>query len=220
MSHLARYKSFTVFYFFIFISNMLLFTVWTEYRMVSKPMIMASLIGFYIGVERKQSNTFIMAMIFALFGDIFLMFDNDDFFLLGLGSFLIMQLLYTYTFLQDRISDMRRIFFKSIPVFTLTILILSFLWSGLGEFKNPVIFYAIAISCMVISALIRKTSVNWYLPVVIGVLLFLISDALIGVTKFTNMQDHIVKYFTMATYMIGQYLIVRGMVEKNAPTYS
>ena len=32
-------------------------------------------------------------LIFALFGDIFLMFKHEDFFLLGLGSFLIMQLL-------------------------------------------------------------------------------------------------------------------------------
>lgn len=215
MQLFTKFKHFTIFYIIIFIANLIFFEVFTDYRMVSKPMIMASLIGFYISVERRQSNTFIMAMIFALFGDIFLMFNSVDFFLLGLGSFLIMQVLYIFTFLKDRISDTKTVIFKAIPVLFLTILVIMFLWSGLGDLKIPVTIYALAISLMVISALIRKTSVEWYGPVVIGVILFLISDALIAVSKFGNFADGILKYLIMATYMIAQYLIVRGIVEKN-----
>ena len=126
-----------------------------------------------------------------------------------------MQVLYTFTFLQDRISDKKMVIFKSIPVLSLTILVIMFLWSGLGDLKITVTIYALAISLMVISALIRKTSVEWYGPVVIGVILFLISDALIAVSKFGNFADGILKYLIMATYMIAQYLIVRGIVEKN-----
>lgn len=217
MHFLKKYKGFTLFYAIVFIANLIFFEVLTDYRMVSKPMIMASLIGFYISVERKQSNTFIMAMIFALFGDIFLMFSSEDFFLLGLGSFLIMQILYTITLLEDRIRDFKSIAIKSIPVLVITLLVIGYLWSGLGDLKIAVTIYALAISLMVISALIRKTSIHWYLPVVIGVVLFLISDALIAVSKFGNMSDHILKYLIMATYMIAQYLIVRGVVEKNQP---
>ncbi len=217
MDIFKKYKGFTLFYTLVFIANLVFFEVLTDYRMVSKPMIMASLIGFYISVERKQSNAFILAMIFAIFGDIFLMFSSEDFFKLGLGSFLIMQILYTFTFLQDRIVNTKTILIKSIPVLFITLLVITYLWNGLGDLKVPVTIYALAISLMVISALIRKTSVNWYGPVVIGVVLFLVSDALIAVSKFGNMSDNILKYLIMATYMIAQYLIVRGVVERNQP---
>jgi uncharacterized membrane protein YhhN len=179
-------------------------------------MIMASLIGFYISTVKEQSNVFIMAMIFALFGDIFLMFTGQDFFILGLGSFLIMQVLYAFTFKQDRITDIKNILYKAVPVFVLAVCIIAYLWDGLGALKIPVTVYALAISCMVITALIRKPSTPWYLPVVIGVTLFLISDALIAVSKFGNLAGNSIQYLIMSTYMIAQYLIVRGVIEKYA----
>lgn len=215
MDFFKKYKGFTIFYLVVILANILFLSFLTEYRIVSKPMIMASLIGFYISVERKQSNTLIMAMIFALFGDIFLMFDNNDFFLLGLGSFLIMQILYTFIFLKDRILQTSKILLKSAMVFTITFVVIASLWSKLGDMKIPVAIYAFAISCMVISALIRKPDMNWYYPVVIGVVLFLISDALIALSKFGNIPGLSMSYGVMITYMVAQYLIVRGMVEKN-----
>jgi uncharacterized membrane protein YhhN len=190
--------------------------VLTDYRMVSKPMIMASLIGFYISTERKQSNAFIMAMIFALFGDIFLMFKNEDFFLLGLGSFLIMQLLYTFTFLKDRIKDIKVIFINVIPVLLISSSIMVYLWHDLGSLQLPVLIYTIAISMMVISALIRRTSISWQFPVIIGVILFMISDAVLAISKFGNMVTPLTEITIIVTYMFAQYLIVRGTIEGNA----
>ncbi len=208
-----KYKSFTFFYSIIFILNLLFFTWLTEYRVVSKPMIMASLLGFYISSSKKQSNTFLLAMIFALFGDIFLMFNGEDFFLIGLSCFLIMQILYTITFLKDKITDPTKISYRSLPVILVSIFVIIYLWSGLGEMRIPVASYTAAISLMVISALIRRSNVHWYFPVVAGVILFMISDALIAVSKFGDSFMGI-EYGIMSTYMIAQYLIVRGMVEK------
>ena len=209
-----KYKSFTFFYSIIFILNLLFFTILTEYRVVSKPMIMASLIGFYISSVKKQSNAFLLAMIFALFGDIFLMFNGVDFFLIGLCCFLVMQVLYTFTFLKDRVNDIRSIIFKSLPVIFVSIAVITYLWDDLGEMRIPVAIYTAAITMMVISALIRRSNVKWYLPVVAGVLLFMVSDALIAVSKFGPSFSGI-EYGVMATYMLAQYLIVRGMVEKS-----
>jgi len=176
-------------------------------------MIMASLLGFYISSSKKQSNTFLLAMIFALFGDIFLMFNGEDFFLIGLSCFLIMQILYTITFLKDKITDPTKISYRSLPVILVSIFVIIYLWSGLGEMRIPVASYTAAISLMVISALIRRSNVHWYFPVVAGVILFMISDALIAVSKFGDSFMGI-EYGIMSTYMIAQYLIVRGMVEK------
>jgi len=209
-----RYQSFTFLYSIIFFLNLLFFTWLTEYRVVSKPMIMASLIGFYISSAKKQSNTFLLAMIFALLGDIFLMFDGQDFFLIGLSCFLVMQVLYAFTFLEDRVNDTRSIIFKSLPVIFVSIAVITYLWEGLGEMRIPVAIYTAAISIMVISALIRRSNVIWYLPVVTGVLLFMVSDALIAVSKFGPTFIGI-EYGVMATYMLAQYLIVRGMIEKS-----
>jgi uncharacterized membrane protein YhhN len=51
-----------------------------------------------------------MALIFALLGDIFLLQEAENYFLLGLGSFFIMQLLYAYVFAkQIRIGALKEI---------------------------------------------------------------------------------------------------------------
>ena len=209
-----KYKSFTIFYSIIFFLNLLFFTWLTEYRVVSKPMIMASLIGFYISSAKKQSNAFLLAMIFALFGDIFLMFNGEEFFLIGLSCFLVMQLLYTITFLKDRVNDILLMIYRSLPILFISIAVIAYLWNGLGEMRIPVAIYTAAISMMVISALIRRSTVIWYLPVVTGVLLFMVSDALIALSKFGPTFTGI-EYGVMATYMLAQYLIVRGMIEKS-----
>ncbi len=209
-----KYKSFTIFYSIIFFLNLLFFTWLTEYRVVSKPMIMASLIGFYISSAKKQSNAFLLAMIFALFGDIFLMFNGEEFFLIGLSCFLVMQLLYTITFLKDRVNDILLMIYRSLPILFISIAVIAYLWNGLGEMRIPVAIYTAAISMMVISALIRRSNVTWYLPVVTGVLLFMVSDALIALSKFGPTFTGI-EYGVMATYMLAQYLIVRGMIEKS-----
>lgn len=209
-----KFKSFTLFYGIIFILNLLFFNVLTEYRIVSKPMIMASLIGFYISHAKKQSNAFLLALIFALLGDIFLMFEGDDFFIIGLGCFLIMQVLYLLTFLKDRTINYYDIIWKALLVILLSATILFNLWESLGNKQMPVTIYTLAISAMVISAFIRKPSTVWFIQVIVGVVLFMISDALIAYTKFGGLV-YGSEYIIMSTYMIAQYLIVRGIIEQD-----
>ena len=216
---MQKYKSFTFWFLFIIIANIVFLSWHTEYRMVSKPLIMASLIGFYIANVTKQSPLFILAMIFALLGDIFLMFKDESFFLIGLGSFMLMQFLYGITFLKDKGPDMQKNILKSVPVITIAVIIMFLLWDKLGAMQIPVAVYTAAISGMVISALIRNTSVKWYLPVVVGVFLFMVSDAGIAVNKFGNNFAY-ADYFIMSTYMIAQYLIVRGVVERDVDVQS
>ena len=211
MIDFKKFKSITIFFGILFILNILFLYVLQDDRMVAKPMIMASLIGFYITVERRQSNAFVLAMIFALFGDVFLLFNGETFFLMGLGSFMIMQLLYTYLFSREGANDTKKLLKISLPIIVLTLLVISLLWSNLGELRIPVLVYALAISSMVISAIYRKNTLNGYLAVVLGVILFLISDAILAISKFGGAipyQDIII----MSTYMAAQFLIVRGMV--------
>jgi len=211
MIDFKKYTRFTIFFGILFMLNILFMYVLQDYRMVAKPMIMASLIGFYITVERRQSNAFVLAMIFALLGDVFLMFKGDDFFLIGLVCFMAMQLLYTYLFSREGSNDIKKLLIIGIPITLLTLVIISLLWSDLGELRIPVLIYALAISGMVISAIYRKSTMNGYLSVVSGVILFLISDAILAISKFGGAipyQDVII----MSTNMAAQFLIVIGMV--------
>lgn len=211
MIDFKKHLPFTLFFGVIFFLNILFMYVLQDYRMVAKPMIMASLIGFYITVERRQSNAFVLAMIFALLGDVFLMFKGDDFFLIGLLCFMLMQLLYTYLFSREGSNDNKRLMLISGPLVLLTVGIISLLWNDLGDLRIPVLVYAMAITAMVISAIYRKNTMKGYSAVVFGVVLFLISDAVLAISKFGGavpFQDIII----MCTYMAAQYLIVRGMV--------
>lgn len=216
MDLFKKYKGFTIFYLLVIIANLLFFTILTEYRMVSKPLIMGSLIGFYIGTVTKQSPSFILAMIFALLGDIFLMIDGDDFFLLGLGSFLIMQIGYAFNFYQDRQHNSQKVTTITTVILLVATSIIGWLWQDLGSLRIPVIIYTLAICTMVITAINRKPDISWHKQVIIGVILFLLSDSLIALTKFGNFNENIFKYLIMATYMIGQYLIVRGVIEQKS----
>ena len=211
---MKKYSSFGLWYLFIIVANLVFLSWMTEYRMVSKPLIMGSLLGFYIGVAQKQSPLFILALIFAMLGDIFLMFNTEKFFLIGLGCFLVMQILYAVTFLMDKSLNVKENILKSAPVIILALCIITFLWQGLGSMQIPVAIYTAAISLMVASAIIRQKSVRWYLQVVAGVFLFMISDAGIAFNKF-GAQFAGAEYFIMTTYMVAQYLIVRGVVERD-----
>lgn len=211
MIDFKKHIPFTLFFGVIFFLNILFMYVLQDYRMVAKPMIMASLIGFYITVERRQSNAFVLAMIFALLGDVFLMFKGDDFFLIGLLCFMVMQLLYTFLFSRENNNDLKKLMIIALPIAIFTIVIMSLLWNDLGDLRIPVLVYAMAIASMVVSAIYRRSSLNGYLAVVSGVILFLISDGVLAISKFGGAlpyQDIVI----MSTYMSAQFLIVRGMV--------
>lgn len=212
-----KFPYFNVFYFLIVVANIVVLYYLMDYRSVAKPMIVASLIGFYITNATKQSPGFIMALIFALMGDIFLMIQGEAFFMLGLGCFLLMQILYTVEFLKDKTGINNKSIIAYISLFIIGSGFLYILWPNLGNLQWPVAFYVFAICTMVATAILRRKDIKWYGAVIAGVFLFFISDSWIALTKFEVITDNLSDVIIMITYMIAQYLIVRGMVEKGYP---
>ena len=215
MLYLVKYLKFTIFFGIIFLLNLLFLTYLPEYRAVAKPMIMASLIGFYISVERRQSNAFILAMIFALFGDVFLLFTSDIFFIIGLCCFLGMQLLYAFIFAKESSHNPKQLWFAIFGAGIAGITLITYIWSGLGILKVAVLVYCVAIISMIVTAVNRKQSLPGYSSVAIGVMLFLISDAILAITKFKTSFNGS-EYLIMSTYMAAQFLIVHGLVEAHS----
>jgi len=153
---------------------------------------MAGLIGFYIFIEKRQSNAFLAGLIFALLGDCFLLFSTVEFFVIGLICFLIMQVCYAVAF-----NTKRR-------------------WKDLGSIRTAVAFYAVAITIMAIYAYLRHPRLRGYKIVLLGVILFILSDALLAADKFNGTIPY-GQIMVMVTYMLAQYFIVTGEVLSNMP---
>ncbi len=210
-----RFKFFNIFYLFIFLINIVVLYYVKDYRIVAKPMIMGSLIGFYIGNVERQSQVFIMGMVFALLGDIFLLSDNEIFFIMGLASFLLMQILYSVAFFRDIDVKWKTKWPYIIGVYGLSLLLFFFMSQNAGNLTWPIFMYSLAIGTMANFAIIRKSSVTWYREVVIGAAFFMLSDAILGLSKFSVLSTVIDAPIIMITYMIAQYFIIRGIIERD-----
>jgi uncharacterized membrane protein YhhN len=215
MAYFQKYRAFFFFFLLVFLCN-LLFLYWlTSYIIVVKPMIMASLIGFYISTAKFQSNTFLLGLIAALLGDIFLLFPGDSFFGLGLGTFLIMQLLYCIEFYKNLLITPQRLFFRAVPPFLAAGLFLGLTWQNLGAWQGAIAVYAIAISTMAALALLRNSNQVAATTVAVGSLLFMMSDLLLAFTKFITPWPGS-SVLVMSTYMAAQFLIVFGISQASS----
>jgi uncharacterized membrane protein YhhN len=211
MPFFLKSSPFNIVYCIIFTLNILFLFYYKEYFMVSKPMIMASLLAFYISTEKRQSNSFILAMIFAMLGDIFLNIHGEAFFLIGLFCFLIMQILYAFNFYFDIATNTNKIIITSICLIFFSIGVLSLFWKELGTMLFPVIIYAFSISTMAILAILRNPILKSYKALLVGVIFFIFSDAIIGYTMFVSPFKYS-QVLVISTYMIAQYLIVTSQV--------
>ena len=88
------------------------------------------------------------------------------------------------------------------------------LYPRLGELRLPVIVYAGVLMFMVLNALFRfqKTSASSFWMVSAGAVLFMLSDSILAINKFLQPVNH-AGVWIMSTYLCGQFLIVRGLIE-------
>jgi uncharacterized membrane protein YhhN len=86
----------------------------------------------------------------------------------------------------------------------------------LGDFRIPVIVYAVVILSMLAAALNRYGKVNGlsFMLVSLGALLFVASDSMIAINKFYEKFDF-ARILIMATYLLGQYLIATGSLRQD-----
>ena len=191
---------------------------WLHY--LSKPLLMPLLMFFFWVNIKPISNLFTKFIMAALalswLGDIFMMFQEKQlFFILGLGSFLLAHVFYIGAFTR-RVDGKGKGFVLSQPLWMIPFMIFGgvlyfWLYPDLGDMKVPVVFYAIAISMMAISAFDRKNRVNdlSFRYIFIGALTFVISDSLIAFNVFKGGLAN-ESFFIMVTYCLAQWLIVIG----------
>lgn len=189
------------------------------WRWLTKPsLVIALIIYFYCeskSLPRATRRLTIMALIFSLAGDIFLLFvsNADYFFSLGLLSFLLAHIFYCMTFLQRRNPESRPVALGFLLV-AYAFLLFYMLHEVLGALLIPVFIYMIVILMMVMTAFLRRGKVQRksFNLVFIGALFFVVSDSILAVNKFyvPLTYSHI---SIMASYALAQLFIVMGVLK-------
>ena len=217
---------------FAILSFINLFAEYTNHVLlifISKPLLLTMLsLYFYLNTKRNKTKFkryILLALIFSIIGDTLLMFvenppAKEEFFLFGLGSFLLTHIFYMLAFINfpnAKKGLIQQNKYMLIFFFIFLIGNIAFLWSGLNkDLKIPVIIYSTAIVAMIASCLNLKgiLAKNIFEIILLGAILFLISDSLIGINKFKSDQIHLwqARLLIMLTYLLGQLLITIGTV--------
>ena len=186
-------------------------------KFISKPAILTSLIIFFWRNSNhllsKTRNLMLLALLFSLLGDVLLMFvhKSANFFISGLISFLIAHIMYIFVFLKNRNYEKNTLLFSGI-LLIYGASIFYFLHDGLGDLFIPVLIYMTIILLMANTAFSRKGSVPIlsYNLVLIGAILFIISDSLLAINKFYQ-PIYLAHTSIMFTYTLAQLFIVFGV---------
>lgn len=215
-------KSFALLFIFVLLLDLVCSSSGSlsQFRHITKPAILTTLIIYFVvnnkGLSPSTKILTLLALILSLLGDILLLFDDGapNFFIAGLGSFLLAHIMYAMVFLKKGKPH------KGIWLFLSVLVLYGFglfymIKDGLAHMLSPVLLYIMAIFTMATAAYARKArvvSISFYF-VLIGALLFLLSDSLIAVDKFYK-PFQLSNMSIMLTYGFAQLLIVLGILRQ------
>ncbi|SFS75181.1 lysoplasmalogenase [Lutibacter maritimus] len=181
---------------------------------VFKPLIIFSLIFLYVFSLPKRLKWYVIALEFSFFGDVLLLFNGELFFILGLISFLLAHILFIKIVI-DRVEkvQLKTVLLASIPFLLIFGLLINTIKDSLNQLLIPVIVYGLVISAFGTVAFIDflKTKSKRSLLMLIGAVVFIISDATLAINKFYS-PSHFFEILVMVTYVLAQYLIFKSMI--------
>jgi uncharacterized membrane protein YhhN len=167
------------------------------------------------GILNRAITVFGVALVFSWLGDLLLLKGEDpQFFLLGLVSFLLAQVGYSYFFYRIMRKDRIRFsLFLLVPVVIYYATLITWLYPSLGSMLAPVTIYGAIISIMFLLALhmLYMPAVaagRWFMS---GALLFVASDSALAFNKFYAPFDA-APVVIMLTYGLAQLFLTLGAI--------
>ena len=163
----------------------------------------------------------LLGLVLSLFGDLFLIFAGGNIynFVYGLLAFLLAHILYSMAFFRDfKNNPQASKLFGHIMLFFMGVFSLSY-YSWIRDYLNdlriPIMVYMMVISIMVILAGYRYGRVNKFSfkLIYIGAIFFVMSDSILAYNKFAE-PISFSGVWIMGTYMLAQYLITMGTIER------
>lgn len=184
-------------------------------KFIFKPLIMLSLIQYYISSVKKKNNLLVTAFFLCFLGDIVLLYDKA--FILGLIFFLMAHLFFIVVVARLlKKPTITQIVISIIPFGLIIYGFISMLKNSLGELLIPVIVYGLIISIFgavsLLNYLTKKSSSSVVL--LVGVLLFIISDFALAINKFYCPHENF-PILIIVSYILAQFLICKFMILGN-----
>ena len=167
--------------------------------------------------EHKGRETTLLAigLAFHTAGDILLLLDHLGFiwFALGLGAFLVGHFFYLAVLLggMKGLRGWKEILCLVAPVI-LTPFVVS-LFNAEGAMRIALCLYCVTLMSLVSAGvlwLLRGRPLGW--RIVFGGVLFILSDALVGLNAFSGVDFPLRHALVIATYLAAEWLLVSGMV--------
>ena len=185
---------------------------------LTKPLLMPLLPGWLLSMAGRSwpvpLRWIAVGLVFAWGGDLALMGEGDTAFMLGIASFLVMQVCYLIAFLRVPGPGLVRAWkITVIPYAAIWIAVNALVWNGAGDLRIPVLVYSAVAVAMALAALDLVLRLPQALAwrVAAGAIVFVVSDALIALTAFGPMTEAPgTSALIMATYVTAQGLIVTG----------
>lgn len=185
-----------------------------------KPLLVPLLALWYGHQSFTKEKIFLLALLGCWVGDVLLLFagTHELFFILGLSSFLVAQVLFIRTYPKfcwpgEGLNGPQKIR-AAFPVLLAATGLVTVLYPSLGDLKIPVMGYALVLAWMVVQSFFRygRTSSASFWSISFGALLFLISDSLLALNKF-HQPVPLAGVGVMATYMAAVFWIVKGAIQ-------
>ena len=198
-------------------------------RYAMKPLVMVLIIlGYIAGLEKVQStfkNWIIAALLLSLGGDVALMLDHlgEAYFLSGVGFFMVAHICYIIAFTTNMrapwtnrclsSTELRNyILFCALPLGIVYAYTFKLFGNKFGDLTVPVFIYISVLVIMgaVASLRIFYTTKKSFYMIMVGVVVFMISDSLIGLKMAFKLTQRWIPCVLMGTYYLAQYLISNG----------
>ncbi|MGW7052075.1 lysoplasmalogenase [Streptomyces sp. NPDC054887] len=175
-------------------------------HLIAKPLLMPLLAAY--AVLRGAPRLLTLALLFGWGGDVLLLADADWAFLAGMGSFAAGHVCYLLLFARAG-ARTSALLGAGYAVALLTTVAL--LWPGLpADLRVPVAGYSLLLTAMAL----RAGGLGRYAG--LGGALFLLSDTLIATGVAEWPQLPVPDFWIMLTYIAAQYLLVTGVLVRQA----
>lgn len=179
---------------------------------VTQDLLMPLLAGALLAATRSPRNRLVRLVLVALgfswLGDAAPDFaPGDTAFLVMVGFFLLAQVVYVAAFVpfRDR-SIVRRAPLAVLPYAAAFVALIALTRAGAGSLLVPIVVYGLALTAMAMLATGLGRLAGW------GGAIFMLSDALIALDAFTELGLPAHGFWVMLTYVVGQALIVLGVI--------
>lgn len=189
---------------------------------IAKPAVMIALF-LWLWISAGLNGALLwfgLGILLSLAGDVLLMISLDRFFLAGLIAFLFAHAAYVIGFNTPLPAPSAWGFILAFMIGISSVRIIRRIVDplhsrGQAGLRIPILIYALVISLMLLSAMLKLTDTSWQagaaLLVALGAFLFYLSDILLAWMKFVA-PIHNGRIYNILAYHLGQIALIAGVV--------